>query len=230
MYCIKCGAQLADTEKKCPLCETRVYHPELTQPQATPLYPQGKVPALPKNSKLPQTIVTYFFLLAGMICLLCDLQISKQMVWSGYVLGGLLLGYVMIVLPSWFRDPNPVIFVPASFAAIGVFLLYISLFTGGGWFLSFAFPITGGCCLIVTAVVTLMRYVPKGVLYTLGGASIALGGLCLLAEFLSTVTFGIRFFGWSLYPLLALGLLGGVLLYLAINRSARETVERKLFF
>jgi len=230
MYCIQCGAQLADTEKKCPLCGTRVYHPELSQPQAAPMYPQGKVPAIPKNSKLPHIIASYFFLLASLICLLCDLQISGRMVWSGYVLGGLMLTYVMIVLPSWFKNPNPVIFVPVSFAAIGVFLLYVSLFTGGGWFLSFAFPITGGCCLIVTAVVTLMRYVKKGALYTLGGASIGLGGLCLLAEFLTTVTFRVRFFGWSLYPLLALGLLGGVLLYLAINRSARETVERKLFF
>ena len=31
MYCIKCGVELADTEKQCPLCGTLVYHPELEQ-------------------------------------------------------------------------------------------------------------------------------------------------------------------------------------------------------
>ena len=26
MYCIKCGVELADSEKVCPLCGTRVFH------------------------------------------------------------------------------------------------------------------------------------------------------------------------------------------------------------
>ena len=29
MYCIKCGVELADSEKVCPLCATRVFHPEM---------------------------------------------------------------------------------------------------------------------------------------------------------------------------------------------------------
>ena len=29
MYCIKCGVELADSEKVCPLCGTRVFHPDL---------------------------------------------------------------------------------------------------------------------------------------------------------------------------------------------------------
>jgi hypothetical protein len=34
---------------------------------------------------------------------------------------------------------------------------------------------------------------------------------------------------WSLYPLTALVLLGGMLIFLAICRPARETMERKFF-
>ena len=37
MYCVKCGVRLADTEKVCPLCATRVYHPDLEQPKTPPL-------------------------------------------------------------------------------------------------------------------------------------------------------------------------------------------------
>ena len=29
MYCIKCGVELADSERVCPLCGTRVFHPDL---------------------------------------------------------------------------------------------------------------------------------------------------------------------------------------------------------
>ena len=37
MFCVKCGVALADSEKVCPLCGTRVFHPDLPQPQGDPL-------------------------------------------------------------------------------------------------------------------------------------------------------------------------------------------------
>jgi len=42
---------------------------------------------------------------------------------------------------------------------------------------------------------------------------------------LMTVTFSMAFTGWSVYPLIALSLLGGLLIFLAINKSARERME-----
>ena len=27
MYCVKCGVELADSQRVCPLCGTRVFHP-----------------------------------------------------------------------------------------------------------------------------------------------------------------------------------------------------------
>ena len=83
----------------------------------------------------------------------------------------------------WFKRPNPVIFVPVDFTAIGVYLLYIDLATRGGWFFSFALPVTGAAMVLVTAVVTLLRYVPSGTLYTLGGGLILAGGYAVLVEF-----------------------------------------------
>jgi hypothetical protein len=35
--------------------------------------------------------------------------------------------------------------------------------------------------------------------------------------------------GWSFYPLIVLVLFGGMLLFLAANGKARETMERKFF-
>ena len=57
MYCVKCGVQLADTEKSCPLCGTRVYHPDLVQAEATPL------DRLPEETTLQRTMKA--FLLSG---------------------------------------------------------------------------------------------------------------------------------------------------------------------
>ena len=229
MYCVNCGVKLADTEKVCPLCGVTAYHPELTRSEGEPLYPE-RLPAPQVKPQVAQVVYTVLLLLPALVCWLCDQQISGMVTWSGYVIGALGLLYVALVLPAWFRKPNPVIFVPCAFVAVGLYLLYISIATGGGWFLSFAFPITGGVALIVTAVVTLLKYVRRGQLYIFGGAIIALGGMTVLAEFLSVITFGLdRFFGWSFYPLVVAALLGGLLIFLAICRPARETMERKIF-
>lgn len=229
MYCINCGVKLADSERKCPLCGTVPYHPELPRPEGKPLYPKDRCPATEVSPRAAQGILLILFLVPLLTTLLIDLRLHRAVTWSGYVMGALALTYIVAVLPGWFRRPNPVIFVPCDFAAVALYLLYIDLATGGGWFLSFAFPVVGGICLIVTAVVTLLRYLRGGRLYVLGGAALALGGMMLLMEFLLVITFDRSFVGWSIYPLAAMVLLGALLIYLAINRSARETMERKMF-
>ena len=123
-----------------------------------------------------------------------------------------------------------VIFVPIFFAAIIVYLLYIDIVTKDSWFLSFAFPVVGGICLIITAVVTLTRYLKRGKLYIFGGAVLALAAFMPTVELLMSISFEkINFIGWSFYPLMALAVLGGLLIFIAIYRPARELMEQKFF-
>ena len=230
MYCVKCGVHLADTEKECPLCGTLVYHPHIKQEPVPPLYPPGKLPAAKPRSRALNGVILFLFFLPICISLLSDLQADGKLSWFGHVAGALVLSYIVFGLPLWFRKPNPVIFVPCAFAATALYLLYIDIVTSGNWFISFAFPVTGGVCLITCTVVTLLYYLRRGRLYIFGGAFIASGGFLLLVEFLLCVTFDIAFIGWSLYPLVVLVLFGGMLIYVAINQTAREILTRKLFF
>lgn len=230
MYCINCGVKLADTEKRCPLCGTVPFHPEMIRPETERLYPNNSYPAPQVSPRGVLGAVSILFLIPLLITLLCDLQMNGAVTWSGFVVGALLAVYVMVVLPFWFRKPNPVIFVPCGFVAAGLYLLYIDLATGGAWFLSFAFPVVGFLGLVVTVIVTLTRYLRRGRLYIFGGAAVALGLFMPLMEFLLNLTFHFeRFIGWSVYPLIALVLVGGMLLFLAVCRPARENMERKFF-
>lgn len=232
MYCIKCGVKLTEGNKPCPLCQTIPFHPELQPEEAESLYPAGRNPVSTQVRPIAALVVvtTLLFLMPMIISLQCDLLINGAVTWSGYVIGALLTVYSIAVLPFWFQKPNPVIFVPIAFVVVGLFLLYISLSTNGGWFLSFAFPIVGFTGLTVTAVVTLMRYVRRGGLYIFGGAFLATGAFMPVMELLLNYTFSIeQFHAWSVYPLTALVLLGGLLIFLAICRPARETMERKFF-
>ena len=165
-----------------------------------------------------------------LVCFFADWFLDGKVEWFGYVAGALVVAYVAFALPLWFDKPNPVIFVPCNFVTTALYLLYINFAVHGNWFMSFALPVVGGICLVTCAVVTLMHYLHRGKLYILGGAFMALGAFMLLIEFLLKITFSLPFMGWSIYPLVVLFLFGGLLIYFAVNRAARETLERKLFF
>ena len=230
MYCVKCGVKLADIEKKCPLCGTSVYHPELMQGEGEKMYPKGKYPQAEAHALGLPIFFTVVFLIPFFITLLCDLRLNQSVTWSGYVIGALLLAYIIFVLPTWFRWANPVIFVPCSFVAAGLYLLYINVATGGEWFLSFAFPITGCIGVIVTTVTVLLQYLKSGRFYIIGGALVALGAVALLLEFLLSYTFdAYQFVGWSFYTLVGVAMIGGYLIFLGFCRPAREFMERKFF-
>ena len=230
MYCIKCGARLESGEKICPLCDTKVYHPDIVIDEKKRLYPDDRMPGLKHRSNMFNGVVIIMFLIPIVVSLLADFHFDGEIKWFGYVLGALILGYITFALPLWFEKPNPVIFTPCVCAGAVVYLLYINFITDGNWFLTFAFPVAGGLGIIAITVVTLLYYLKKGKLYIWGGAFMLIGVFVLLIEYLMSITFSISFFGWSFYPLAVMLLLGGMMLYLAINKTAREIMERKLFF
>ena len=142
----------------------------------------------------------------------------------------LLVTCIVILLPMWFRHPNPVIFVPVDFVAVGLYLLYIDFAVGGHWFLSFAFPVTGAIGLLVTAVVALTHYLHGGYLFIYGGGFILSGALAVLIEFLLNLTFQIHeTFFWSFYPLVAGVVIGSMLIVIAVCKPLRESLHRKFF-
>jgi len=230
-YCIKCGVELADSEPKCPLCGTVVYHPDIKRAE-------GKKPYPPYHNNAEETInrsgvmfvLSVICLIPIVLTLLCDLSINGSITWAGYAVGALLLVYIVAILPIWFKNPNPVIFSSADFAAVALYLFYIDLVTQGGWFFSFAFPVVGGIALIVVTVITLMRYVRRGYLYMFGGGLIASGFFVVLLESLINNTFHMQDkLVWSIYPLVTFFLIGASLIVIAISKPLKESLHRKFF-
>ena len=206
MYCIKCGVELADSERVCPLCGTRVFHPDLPCGQGEPPYPPDEHPRHEEVSPIGvMFVVSVCMLLPAVISVLCDWRINGRITWSGFAVGGLVLLYILAALPMWFKRPDPVIFVPVDFASIALFLLYVNYATGGHWYLSFALPVTGA-------------------------ALILSGGLAVLVEFLLNLTFGLHdTFLWSIYPLAVGVVLGAMLLVIAVSKPLRRSLHRKFF-
>ena len=230
MYCIKCGVELSAGQKICPICQTKVYHPDLPMEEAKPTYPQKEFQSEEFNPKGVLFVIT--ILAALVIALIMGFEISwhREVNWSGYVAGGILLAYLIAVLPSWFKHPNPVIFVPCDFVGALIYLFYINLQCGGEWFFSFALQITSALGLIVSAMVALMRYLRRGRLYVVGGGLIAVGAWTVLLEALLRTAFAVKtVIYWSPFSCATLFTMGMMLIIIAIVKPLRESL-RKIFF
>ena len=228
MYCVRCGVELADSERACPLCGTPVVYPGYvpSNERPYPLYKRG-VSREAKTGRGINFIISVAILIAAVICTLCDMNVNMKIDWSDYVIGALLLAYVVIVLPGWFRKPSPAIFVPCDFLAAALYLLYIDIRLDGGWFLPFAMPVVAELALIVCTVTILVYYIKAGYLYIFGGAFIALSIFFVITEMLINYTFSLAHrLLWSPYPAATFFILGGALIIIAIVRPFRESLYK----
>ena len=232
MYCVKCGVKLQDGVSACPLCRTPVWNPE--QPEAGAEIDTGfpeVYPDMHRESNLPAAVaLTVLCVTAAAVILAVCMKLYGKLNWGGYAIGGLTLFYVIAVLPNWFREAPAEIFLPADHAAAALFTLYVSVKTGGHWFLSFAFPVILASCLLLTALVCLLKYVRGGRLFILGGFLLGIGAFTVLIEFFEHLSFGLRMFRWSLYSLLGFGAAGIFFLLAGMIPSLRRTLEKRFFF
>ncbi|MGM9603801.1 MAG: DUF6320 domain-containing protein [Faecousia sp.] len=228
MYCMNCGVKLGEGEEKCPLCGLRAYHPDLERTPGPSLYPrEWHAPEAERSSW--RYLLTVFFIVAVSACLLVDLLLEDSVTWSGFVLAGLLTGYVLLVLPLWFARPNVVVFLGIDFTAVGLMLLYIDLAVQGGWFLSLAFPVTAMYGALVTGFAAIVKYVRRGRFFQLGGGCIVFGCSAMLLELFICITFGTGMFTWSLYPVAILSAVGLFWILAGLIRPLGDAIRKKTF-
>jgi len=227
MYCVKCGVRLQEGVSACPLCATPVWNPEPVT--AAPLFPE-RYPEKVRHMK-------YFLVWAGTgltsvactVLLMICFRLYGALAWGGYAVFGLLLGYVIFLLPLWFRKPNATVFVCVDHVAAGLYLLYICLHTGGSWFLPFAFPVVGISLLLTAAVTALLQYTRGGRYFIFGGLFLLSGGFTMLVEFFAHIAFGTGLFVWSVFSFAGCAAVGLFLILAGIIRPLREYLSRRFF-
>ena len=228
MYFVKCGVRLPEGTAACPLCQTPVWNPDrLAREPACP----DNYPSEHKESTLPAAVALTVICAAAMIAVLTVcFKLYGRLGWGVYALGGIGLFFVVAVLPLWFRAPRGEVFIPVDHAAAALLALTICLKTGGSWFLSFAFPVALGSCVISTAVFCLLKYARGGRLFVLGGALLAIGGFSILIELFEHLSFGTEMFLWSFYSLLGFGIPGLFLIIAGIIPALRRGLKKRFFF
>ena len=229
MYCVYCGVKLQDGAKECPLCHTPVM---IARPEGM-TEKSSYSDLLPEEEKQSRALVVWLlttvFAAVCLGCLIFCLRTAGEVSWSGYVLMGTALIWMLLLFPLLFRRFRPMIFLPVDFACLGGFLLYVCLKNGENWFLSFAFPVTGIAAILTLLGVAIFRYIRQGRLRLLGLYLVLIGSSFMLIEFFQHITFGTPMFVWSLYCVCGFGALG-LFLFIATLIPPLHAHLRKTFF
>ncbi|MDE5619686.1 MAG: hypothetical protein K2I80_04065 [Ruminococcus sp.] len=231
-YCVKCGVKLEDSEKKCPLCQTVVYHPDIQEvtDAVSPFPEEYEIKQKKMGSKLKLIIATIIVFLPTFLTLICDYSINSRIVWSDIVISSVCLLYCFIFVPLIFRRKNIFFYLFTDFAALLLFQWYIALTTGGSWFTGFSLPFTCSVMLIVTVVVAVRQFTKSSYLLISAIAFFLTGLDCVLTEFLISRTFMNRVrFIWSYYPLVTFIAVGIILLLCDRNTHFKEKIVKKFF-
>lgn len=230
-YCVNCGVELADSLKRCPLCNTEVLCP-CKEPveRDSPPYP-GHTPreqTMQRNGVV--FILSLLLLIPAALALVCDIGLNRTVTWSGYVLGACAMLYIIVIPPLRVPFRSPVWFLTLDTAGVCAFLFLIARMSGGAWFFPFALPVALGAAVIVIALLFLRLHTKMPQLNVAAVALASIGLYAVWIEHLVNAAFQIRHtFIWSLYPLVTFIILGAVLVVIEYNKPLRERLRRKFF-
>jgi hypothetical protein len=225
--------ELADSEKRCPLCHVEVVNPRKpwTELEERP-YPRHMDTIMKRIDR------RYFATLAGLLLtipciltLLLDIIPGGRLTWSAYVIGAVALVYIFVLLPFYFKKYHPVLFLSADCSAVLLYLLFIERMNGGGWFLGLGLPLTATVSACVILIALLFAGKQTSMLVKTGVVLIVIGLFVVCTEiiihlYMNTAVKPV----WSLYALIPCIVLGAAALVLEHRQNFKERIRRRLFY
>ncbi len=126
MYCSNCGKQIPDGTSVCPYCSPE----QVNSP--TPVFQQQPQPekkkygfkASGKGSKSYAAIFTALLVFPASLCVAIDLSFHKYDYWFGYVVGALIVTWIVAVYP-FLKITPPAVTALVCFGSMVCYLFYI---------------------------------------------------------------------------------------------------------
>jgi len=235
-YCWKCGVELEESARSCPLCSTPV-------PLSAAAASTGRGGAPPDLDKPVDTlaslrerhpyqlwmIVSAPFVTALLVVLSISLRMPAFPAWAPYALGSVVAGWALaslfLALGRW---PLPSL-AGMGITSAGLLLFFDSLDGGADWFLPLALPIVAAACLFVLALAFIIRdKEPKG-LHSVGFFFIATAVLCLVIDGAVSARISGAFDPrWSL--VVGSALLPFALLFILLHYAFKRRIRLRRYF
>ncbi|MBR6361050.1 MAG: zinc ribbon domain-containing protein [Clostridia bacterium] len=152
-YCVKCGVELDDSAKKCPLCDTSVYMPNADASEQDTPAPFSREKAIPKDAKkeFAASVITVLLAIPMIVCGIVNLFYRRDGFWSAYVITSVMLFWIIVILPFYLKKIRPYLMWFIDTAAV---LAYVYVFfplrnENDDYYLTVALPIISAVSLCI---------------------------------------------------------------------------------
>lgn len=226
-YCVKCGVELNKGLKACPLCDTEVILPETFEDEETSAF-SDRVPRRSRSarnvapSKSFVFLATFIMLVPLLVTLIIDFSTNRSITWSFYPVTSLLLLWVLLSYPSFFRKYTLFQVFTVDVFAVSIFLLALDMYSGE--FPEWAHFASLSLLLIWVYVAGIQMYTKSKKLFL--GVLICFIGSAAFLWAMDYFTYTSKWFLPLALPLLALvsaaSILAGLIVYKVINKKIRK--------
>lgn len=228
-YCVNCGVKLKNSEKKCPLCNTKVINPNKMNIEYEPVY-SNKIENFKRiNYKYLSKIVILILMITSFLILLLDYVSSGTITWSLYVVASIL--YLGTHL-SFAVLKNIYISLIIHLVSTELFMLFIAYMTHGmHWYLYLILPFI----FIVWIYIMLVTYLikrKKGDFLKKLSLGLLFSGLTVIAVEACIDLFRFNFinYNWSFYAALPITIISTITFILSYNKRIVDEIRQRMFF
>lgn len=173
-YCVNCGVELISSAKSCPLCDTPVINPNITNiAKESPAFPERiELPKSTKN-KYSAIIISIILLIPNIVCILTNLLLAPEKNWSIYVVASSAIAWFLLIFPFFMKSKRKylTIIVDTLATAAYIFIFYYYNSAQTGWFWQLALPLVigfFGFVAILTAYFSKKRTLNKSLIAVFG--------------------------------------------------------------
>lgn len=227
-YCVNCGVKLSKSEKKCPLCKTRVINPNKLTNDYEPAYPT-KVEKFKKiNIKFVSKLIMMLLLLISLTMALCDFIINKEISWSIYVVASMLfLGSHLSYLMSYnIYIPHTICFISTE-----LYIFVIAYLNNGmHWYIYLILPFGFILWLYVLICTLLIKKSKKSALRRVSTILLYVAlALIGIESGIDLYKYDVLNYSWSLYASLPIVIVSILIFCLSYNQKIIDEIKQRIF-
>ena len=235
-YCVNCGVELHESEKKCPLCDTVVLNPAAAfDDNAKPVFPKLGENAGgdgSENRRLTALIISIVIAIPVSVCLITNYGISKTLTWSLLVLAIMSLLWLFVTPFFLMKKPKVTNILLIDLAAVLLFLFILYKYDNAqrNWFVTLAVPVTLSAFTMICILAASIRSNSFSSLTTAAVFFLSLGAFIVALEVITDlyISGGVSLL-WSLIVLAPCALLALLCIILKRKKQLKDELKRRFY-
>ena len=231
-YCVNCGVELDATLKKCPLCETIVYHPGKMEVNTQETFPKKKGEVETVSKKESIIFVSILLFTIAVTCALLNILVYNRNWWSIPVNGVCITLWVFFMAAIFCEKITVYGMILLDAIAIGNYLFMISLITSSDhWVIMIGLPILVVTFGLLELSVFLSKKLPSSLLTGTLYFFVTIAGVCITVE--ATIDNYLREvirLGWSAIVVTVCAIISVFIILILMMGRLRNSIRRRLHF